>query len=89
MTLYHLYTIWALAIATVLVIRLIVGPRCAHAWELVDKVEFCSQMEEAKKLNLTISNIRGEAVDEVLRRSVTVVMRCPRCGACKVLRITS
>jgi hypothetical protein len=89
MTLYHLYTIWALVIATVLVIRLVVGPRCAHPWELVDKVEFCSQAEEARKLHLVINHAIGSAVDDALRRSVTVEMRCPRCGACKVLRITS
>jgi hypothetical protein len=89
MTIWMLYTGWALLIATGLLWRLLVGPRCAHAWELVDKVEFCSQAEEARKLGLVINDARGPAVDDILRRSVTVVMRCPRCGACKVLRVTS
>ncbi len=89
MTIWMLYTAWALIIATGLLLRLFIGPRCAHAWELVDKVEFSSQLEETKKLGYKFSDLHGVAVDAALLRSVTVVMRCPRCGACKILKVTS
>lgn len=38
MTIWMLYTAWALIIATGLLWRLLIGKRCQHQWKLVDKI---------------------------------------------------
>jgi hypothetical protein len=88
MTLWAIYIGWALLLATGLLARLFLGPRCVHAWELVDKTEFCSPLEEASKHGCQLK-CSGDAVDRAVRRVSVVIMRCPRCGAAKVIRIES
>jgi predicted RNA-binding Zn-ribbon protein involved in translation (DUF1610 family) len=86
MTIWMLYTAAALVLALALIYRLF---RCAHAWELVDKTEFCSQMEELEKHGYNYSVCKGDGITEATKRSATIVMRCPRCGAAKVIRVES
>lgn len=62
--------------------------RCNHSWELVDKTEFLSPLEEAKKSGHVVS-LSGMFVSEAIRfvtKVVVLVIRCPKCGAAKVLR---
>ncbi len=88
MTIWMLYTAWALTIASGLLLRLFIGPRCAHAWELVDKTEFQSINEESKRLGITLSNLTGlDTIEAVFRKKVVLVMRCPRCGAARVMNL--
>ncbi len=89
MIIYQVYMAWALIIATGLLVRLLLGPRCAHAWELVDKVEFCSTMEHITKYGYKFNDLRGDAITDVSKRSVTIVMRCPKCGKAMIEKITS
>lgn len=85
MTLYHLYTAAALILALALIFRLF---RCAHAWELVDKTEFPSMIDESKRLGYTMNGVQGlEIMQEIYSRRVIVVMRCPKCGAAKILKL--
>jgi len=86
-TLYHLYTIAGLVLALALVYRLF---QCAHAWELVDKTEFPSIIEESKKLGVTLNNITGmDTIISVYQKKVLIVMRCDRCGAAQVTELKS
>lgn len=62
--------------------------RCAHCWELVDKTEFLSPLEEAKKSGHAVS-LSGLFVSDGIKlvtKVVVLVIRCPKCGAAKVLR---
>jgi predicted RNA-binding Zn-ribbon protein involved in translation (DUF1610 family) len=86
MNIWTLYTGFALILALALLYRLF---RCAHAWELVDKTEFCSQLEEVAKHGHHFTECRGTAVDAAAKRVAVIVMRCPKCGAAKIVRIES
>lgn len=89
MTIWAIYIGWALLVATGLVARLFLGPRCAHDWQLVDKTEFQTAFEEARKVGATINNVIGENVLRFLRRKVVLVLRCTKCGASKTLDLHS
>lgn len=88
MTLYHLYTVWALVIATILIVRLLRGPSCAHAWQLVDKTELPSRIEVMCKNWKPANMYTSELMDASTVRA-TVVMRCDRCGAAKIIHMTN
>ena len=94
MTIYHLYTIAALIMAIMLLRRLLNGPppppqpTCAHFWELVDKTEFISPIEEyAKKANFTFKESHaGTWWLEMSRRKVVLVLRCSKCDSPPVIK---
>lgn len=91
MSFWHLYTAWALLLATLLVVRLFKGPRCPHAWELVDKTEFASPLDIYKKNDLTFTEAKGSAYFwlQLAQRKVVVVLRCPKCGDPLIREFTS
>ena len=82
MTFWHLYTAWALLLATLLIVRLFRGPRCPHAWELVDKTEFCSPLDvyAKHKMNFSPEPHQTEFWLDLCKRKTVVVLRCPKCG---------
>lgn len=88
MTIWMLYTAWALIIASGLLWRLISGPKCPHLWELVDKVEFPSIGEEARRLGMVLNDIKGmENIQAVYEKKVKIVLRCPKCGTSQILHL--
>lgn len=91
-TFWHLYTAWALLLATLLIVRLFKGPRCAHAWELVDKLEFGSalaHMHKSAGLNFSGVGMSPWYWDKLSRQKTVVVLRCPKCGDPLVKEFTS
>lgn len=88
MTIWMVYTAWALVVASGLLWRLIAGPRCPHLWELVDKVEFPSINDESKRLGMSLTNISGmDQIKAVYLKKVKIVLRCPKCGASNILHL--
>jgi cytochrome c-type biogenesis protein CcmH/NrfF len=63
--------------------------RCVHAWELVDKTELPSRIEDMAKCGLSLSSLYKSQVDEMSRRTVILALRCPKCGAAKIHREVS
>lgn len=82
MTLYHLCTAWGLVVATMLLVRLIRGPRCGHDWEplverelpavadIIDKHEVC-RWESA------VLTYRAG------RKKFFAILGCKKCGETK------
>lgn len=60
--------------------------RCVHAWEFVDKTELISKLEEAKKNGINVNYILDWRIQEMSKKKVVIVIRCPKCGAAKVFR---
>ena len=62
--------------------------RCVHAWELVDKTQLPSKIEEIAKYwkpnQMQISQLL-----EAAKVCATIVVRCPRCGGCKIIRMSN
>ena len=85
MTLYHLYTVAGLILALALVFRLY---RCTHAWELVDKTELPSKIEVLNK-NWRPSQMSMQELLKVATVRATIVMRCSRCGAAKIIEMSN
>jgi hypothetical protein len=78
---------WSLVFAFFVLRRIF---SCPHDWQLVDKTEFLSALDEAKKLGVQISNLKGD--DSILRfltRRVIAVLRCTKCGGTKTLKFNS
>ena len=74
---------WSFALALFILHRLF---RCKHKWELVDKTEVPSQLSELRKhawvpQQMTPENYRGVSTIKIL-----LCVRCPDCGAIKVIR---
>lgn len=67
-------------------ILILVGLRCKHAWEFVDKTEYPAPIEVATKNG--VRQIWMSDTPRMSQKTVVIVIRCPKCGACKVLRET-
>lgn len=62
---------------------------CTHAWEFVDKTDFPPPMETAKKNGVDISwDLTSYQITHMSKRTVVIVLRCPKCGDAKILRET-
>ena len=85
---WMIYTAWALLVATGLLWRLIAGPRCAHAWQLVDKSELPSRLEVMCK-HWKPNTMTHEELNEMSVVKATLVLRCDRCGAAKIIHMTN
>lgn len=57
---------------------------CAHAWELVDKIEFPPYVEEVARLNWTFT---GHLPARSFEKVIELAIRCPKCGALRFKRI--
>lgn len=79
MTLYEVYTAWALVLGTMLIARLIRGPRCGHDWEpLVERelpavAELIDQAEINRWASATLTYRAG-------RKKFFAILGCKKCG---------
>jgi hypothetical protein len=63
--------------------------RCKHQWEFVDKTEFPPPIETAKKNGVDIKwDFTSWQLEKMSKKTVVIVIRCPKCGTAKVLRET-
>lgn len=74
--------VWSFLVLLLLVIM----SRCRHAWEFVDKTEPISKLEEAKKNGINVAYMSDFRIQEMSKKVVIIVIRCPKCGTAKVLR---
>lgn len=76
-------------IAIVVITILVKAFQCKHAWEFVDKTEFPPPIEVAVKsgVNLTwgLTTWQRHAMS---KKTVVIVLRCPKCGESQILRET-
>jgi hypothetical protein len=74
----------------VLVMGLLVSAfRCKHAWEFVDKTEFPAPLVTAKSNGVNITwDLSSWQLEAMSKKTVVIVIRCPKCGTPKVLRET-
>ena len=62
--------------------------RCRHAWELVDKTQLPSRIEELCK-HWRPDRMSMDELLKVAKICATLVVRCPKCGHCKIIRMTN
>jgi hypothetical protein len=61
--------------------------RCKHQWEFVDKTEFAPPIEAAKKNGVSTTwDLTSWQIQSMSKKTVVIVIRCPKCGTPKVLR---
>lgn len=61
--------------------------RCKHQWEFVDKTEFPAPIEMAKKNGVSMTwDLSSWQIESMSKKTVVIVIRCPKCGMPKVLR---
>ena len=71
-------------------VLLYVVVRCKHQWEFVDKTEFPAPIETADKNGVDMDDWDFTAwrKHEMSKKTVVIVLRCPKCGRAKILRET-
>lgn len=74
---------WSFAFALFVIYRLF---RCKHKWELVDKTEIPSKLSEFRKQGWVPGWMDSEFYMGVSTIKVLLCIRCPECGAVKVIR---
>lgn len=65
--------------------------RCKHQWEFVDKTEFPPAVQEYVKAGgsrLHTWYMSTHQIEKMSKKTVVIVIRCPKCGTPKVLRET-
>jgi hypothetical protein len=61
--------------------------RCKHQWEFVDKTEFPAPIETAKKNGVDVRwDLTSWQLHQMSKKTVVIVIRCPKCGTPKVLK---
>lgn len=61
--------------------------RCKHQWEFVDKTEFPAPIVEAKKNGVSTTwDLSSWQIEAMSKKTIVIVIRCPKCGTPKVLR---
>lgn len=85
---HELSLIYAAGMALFISSALYLFFRCKHAWELVDKTQLPSRLEEMSKFwkPTTMETYRVVEAAEV---RATLVIRCPKCGHCKIIRMSN
>jgi hypothetical protein len=79
MTIWMLYTAWALLIATGLLWRLVRGPRCAHDWEPVVERELPSVVEVVGQDQVGRYQ-HAPGIHNAGRKKFFALVSCKRCG---------
>ena len=85
MQIHLLYIAAGLVLAIALMFRLF---RCAHAWEFIDKTKLPSKLEVVKA-NFNPQQMRETALLDAAKVKATIVVKCNRCGACKIIRMSN
>jgi|KBSSwiStaDraftv2_1062776.scaffolds.fasta_scaffold03148_15 hypothetical protein len=62
--------------------------RCVHAWELVDKTELPSKLEVIRKF-WPPKQMGADELMMAAKVCATIVVRCPKCGGCKIIRMSN
>ena len=76
-------------VASLFLSFLFVALRCKHAWEFVDKTEFPPPIEAAKKNGVDVKwDLGSFQLQQMSKKTVLIVLRCPKCGSPKILRET-
>ena len=61
--------------------------RCNHAWEFVDKTEFPPPIEAARQNGANINwDFGSYQLQQMSKKTVVIVLRCPKCGRPKIMR---
>jgi hypothetical protein len=82
MTLYHVYTVWGLVLATLMVVRLLRGPRCGHDWEPLVERELPAVAELIDKQDIwRWPSIR--MTYKAGRKKFFAIIGCKKCGEVK------
>lgn len=84
----NLSVIYAVGLAVLILPSLYFFFRCKHAWELVDKTQLPSKLEEMRKFWPPQTMSHGDLMTGA-KVCATLVIRCPRCGACKIIRMSN
>ena len=82
MTIWMLYTAWALVIATLLIRRLLTGPKqppCQHDWEPVVERELPAVVEVVGKDQVARFTY-AEAIHNAGRKKFFALVSCKKCG---------
>lgn len=80
---------WArLLVAAPWVLLLIwwLSQRCEHKWELVDKTQLPSRLEEIHRQGWNLAPMPVNFLIEAAQVKVLLVIRCDKCGAAKIVR---
>ena len=77
---------WSFALALLILHRLFF--RCPHKWELVDKTQLPSKIEELCK-HWRPQIMHMDELLKVAKINATVVVRCDKCGHCKIIRMSN
>lgn len=75
--------------ASLFLVFLFVALRCKHAWEFVDKTEFPPAILEYRRsggVSLHFGYFSDSRVHQMCQKTIVIVLRCPKCGAAKILR---
>ena len=82
MPIYHLYTIWGLVLATLLITRLLRGPSCPHEWKAAVERELPSKAEELKKAGEDLKPWNKTTdLMEIASKTFCAILVCQKCGA--------
>ena len=85
---YHLYTIAGLAMAVILLVRLLAGPSCLHDWDVAVERELPAPLEILGKEE--IRNWRSvNAIFASSQKKFYAILRCRKCGALREFSTTS
>lgn len=84
----QLSMIYGAGMALLIISTLYLFFRCKHAWELVDKTQLPSRLEVMHQFwkPTTMETYRVVEAAEV---RATLVVRCPKCGHCKIIRMSN
>lgn len=64
--------------------------RCPHKWELVDKTELPSRLDNLVKNGFTpVREVPASTMLAMAKVNATVVVRCDRCGKAKIIRMSN
>lgn len=79
---YHIYTLWALVLATLLAIRLIRGKPCGHDWEpLVEReLPAVAEVIDKDEVNRWSSSVLTYSAG---RKKFFAIIGCKKCGETK------
>lgn len=85
-----IFAAWILVLITSVAALLWWKLRCAHWWDLVDKTEFPSPIEELQKHgNVDANFMFSSDLRRMATRTVALVLRCNRCGKSRIEKISS
>jgi hypothetical protein len=84
----HLSIIYGAGMALLIFGALYLFFRCKHAWELVDKTQLPSKLEEVCK-NWRPTTMMTDDLFNAATIKATLVVRCPKCGHCKIIRMSN